>query len=53
VPGLLFFSCYLQGNTGKAACPEAAIDTAHDGLSKGDDDLAGVYIQHALRVVQQ
>jgi hypothetical protein len=31
---------------------QAGIDTAYDGLSKGDD-LAGVYIQHALPVVQQ
>jgi nuclease S1 len=31
---------------------KAAIDTAYDGLSKGDD-LAGVYIQHATPVVQQ
>jgi hypothetical protein len=30
----------------------AAIDTAYDGLSNGDD-LAGVYIEHALPVVQQ
>jgi nuclease S1 len=31
---------------------QAGIDTAYDGLSNGDD-LAGVYIQHALPVVQQ
>jgi len=31
---------------------EAGIDTAYDGLSNGDD-LAGVYIEHALPVVQQ
>ena len=31
---------------------QAGIDTAYDGLSNGDD-LAGVYIEHALPVVQQ
>jgi hypothetical protein len=31
---------------------QAGIDTAYDGLSKGDD-IAGVYIGHALPVVQQ
>ena len=31
---------------------QAGIDKAYDGLSNGDD-LAGVYIQHALPVVQQ
>jgi hypothetical protein len=31
---------------------QAGIDTAYDSLSKGDD-LAGVYIQHALPVVQE
>jgi len=31
---------------------QAGIDTAYDGLSKGDD-LAGVYIEHASPVVQQ
>jgi S1/P1 Nuclease len=30
---------------------QAAIGTAYDGLSKGDD-LAGVYIEHALPAVQ-
>jgi hypothetical protein len=35
--------------TGKAACPRAAIDTAdHEG-----DDLTGVYVRHALPIVQQ
>ena len=31
---------------------QAGIDTAYDGLSNGDD-IAGVYIEHALPVVQQ
>jgi hypothetical protein len=31
---------------------KGATDSAYDGLSNGDD-LAGVYIQHALPVVQQ
>jgi S1/P1 Nuclease len=31
---------------------QAGIDTAYDGLSNGDD-IAGVYIGHALPVVQQ
>ena len=31
---------------------QAGIDTAYNGLSNGDD-LAGVYIQHALPVVRQ
>jgi hypothetical protein len=31
---------------------QGAIDTAYNGLSKGDD-LAGVYIRHALPVVQE
>jgi S1/P1 Nuclease len=31
---------------------QAGVDTAYDALSNGDD-LAGVYIQHALPVVQQ
>ena len=32
--------------------PSAGIDTAYDGLSNGDD-IAGVYIGHALPLVQQ
>jgi hypothetical protein len=31
---------------------QAAINTAYDGLSKGDD-IAGVYFQHALPVVPE
>ena len=31
---------------------QAGIDTAYDGLSNGDD-IAGVYIGHALPLVQQ
>jgi hypothetical protein len=31
---------------------QAAIETSYDGLSKGDD-IAGVYIEHALPVVQE
>jgi len=34
-----------------SSTPSRAIDTAYDGLSNGDD-LAGVYIHHALPVVQ-
>ncbi len=32
--------------------PSAGVDNAYDALSNGDD-LVGVYIQHALPVVQQ
>jgi len=47
--GLFPVCCFSLLFTG-----EAGIDTAYDGLGKGDDDLAGVcYIQHALPVVRQ
>jgi hypothetical protein len=47
--GLFPVCCFSLLFTGKAG-----IDTAYDGLGKGDDDLAGVcYIQHALPVVRQ
>jgi hypothetical protein len=47
--GLYLASCFFLLFTGKAACPRAAIDTAdHEG-----DDLTGVYVRHALPIVQQ
>jgi hypothetical protein len=55
VPGLLFFFCCLQRNTGKYRESGICLSRdriAYDGLSNGDD-IAGVYIGHALPVVQQ
>jgi hypothetical protein len=49
--GLCLASCFFPVFTGKAASPHPH-RLAYDGLSNGDD-LAGVYIEHALPIVQQ
>jgi hypothetical protein len=48
VPGLLLFSVIYR----ESDFAQAAIEHRLDSLSNGDD-LAGVYIAHALPVVQQ
>ena len=52
-PASCFFPVIYRVIQGRRHLLRRQIDTAYDGLSKGDDDLAGVYIQHALRVMRQ